>query len=205
MKFTEKRAYSGLSDAEIVQLTRQGDGEAMDYLMEKYKSLVRRISSARFLVGGDRDDLIQEGMIGLYKAVRDYRKDRDASFRTFAALCIDRQISHAIEASLREKNQPLNSYVSLTDEEWEAAFSRRKADPEMIVMGEERREEVLRTVRSALSDLEKTVLEYAIAGLDYREIARKLGRTEKSVDNALQRARRKAKSALYSSPENGVK
>lgn len=205
MKFTEKRAYSGLSDAEIVQLTRQGDGEAMDYLMEKYKSLVRRISSARFLVGGDRDDLIQEGMIGLYKAVRDYRQDRDASFRTFAALCIDRQISHAIEASLREKNQPLNSYVSLTDEEWEAAFSRRKADPEMIVMGEERREEVLRTVRSALSDLEKTVLEYAIAGLDYREIARKLGRTEKSVDNALQRARRKAKSALYSAPENGVK
>lgn len=205
MDFTEKRALLGLSDEEIVQLTRSGDGEAMDFLMEKYKFLVRRISSARFLVGGDRDDLIQEGMIGLYKAVRDYRRDRDASFRTFAALCIDRQISHAIEASLREKNQPLNSYVSLTDEEWEAAFSRRKADPEMIVMGEERREEVLRTVRSALSDLEKTVLEYAIAGLDYREIARKLGRTEKSVDNALQRARRKAKSALYSSPENGVK
>lgn len=205
MDFTEKRALLGLSDEEIVQLTRSGDGEAMDFLMEKYKFLVRRISSARFLVGGDRDDLIQEGMIGLYKAVRDYRRDRDASFRTFAALCINRQISHAIEASLREKNQPLNSYVSLTDEEWEAAFSRRKADPEMIVMGEERREEVLRTVRSALSDLEKTVLEYAIAGLDYREIARKLGRTEKSVDNALQRARRKAKSALYSSPENGVK
>ena len=201
----QESPYDDLTDEDVILRCHEGDERAMEHMLNRYKNFVRSKARSYFLVGADHEDIVQEGMIGLYKAVRDYRQDRDASFRTFAALCIDRQISHAIEASLREKNQPLNSYVSLTDEEWEAAFSRRKADPEMIVMGEERREEVLRTVRSALSDLEKTVLEYAIAGLDYREIARKLGRTEKSVDNALQRARRKAKSALYSSPENGVK
>ena len=117
------------SDRELLERSRQGDEEAVDRLLTKYKPLVLHLTRARFLIGGDRDDLVQEGMIGLLKAIRDYDPARESRFQTFAALCIDRQISHAIEASLREKNQPLNSYVSLTDEEWEAAFSRRKADP----------------------------------------------------------------------------
>ncbi|MDO4614232.1 MAG: sigma-70 family RNA polymerase sigma factor [Lachnospiraceae bacterium] len=191
--------YADLRDEEIVALTRQGDDEAMDYLMNKYKKLVLRISSARFLLGGEQEDLIQEGMIGLYKAVRDYRADRNASFATFAALCIDRQISHAIETSLRMKNQPLNAYIPLTDDEWEAALLHSKESPESMVVNQEFTAEVLRAVREKLSAMERRVLELTIAGLDYQEIARKTGRTPKSVDNALQRIRRKVKTTVYKS------
>ncbi len=191
--------YGNLRDEEIVSLTQQGDDEAMDFLMNKYKKLVRRISSARFLLGGEQEDLIQEGMIGLYKAIRDYRPDRNASFSTFAALCIDRQLSHAIEASLRMKNQPLNTYLPLTDDEWETAILHSKESPESMIVEQEFTAEVLRAVREKLSPMERLVLELSIAGLDYREIAKKTGKSAKSVDNALQRIRRKVKTTVYKS------
>ena len=215
MKFTEKRAYSGLSDAEIVQLTRQGDGEAMDYLMEKYKSLVRRISSARFLVGGDRDDLIQEGMIGLFKALRDYDCGRDASFATFAALCVSRQLYTAVQASGRKKHMPLNTAVSLnapvnngsetgseagiqledsvSEEQGTLLSSGYGFNPEKILIDRENLLRLQEHIESELSPFEKEVLDLHLTGMNYVEIAHILNRDEKSTDNALQRIRAKVR------------
>ena len=111
--------YTQFTDEELIDMLRQGEPDVMDYIIDKYKSMVRKKARVLYLVGGDQDDLIQEGMIGLFKAVRDYRKEKDASFRTFAQLCVDRQLYHAIQSSNRQKHQPLNSYVSINSEEWE--------------------------------------------------------------------------------------
>ena len=112
--------YAQYTDEELLHMQQQGESGIMDYLIEKYKPMVRQKARVLYLVGGDQDDLIQEGMIGLFKAVRDYRADKDTSFKTFAQLCVDRQIYHAIQSSNRQKHQPLNSYVSINGEEWEA-------------------------------------------------------------------------------------
>ncbi len=178
------------SDEQLVSAYREGRAEAADVLMERYKPLVLRQTSARFLVGGDRDDLIQEGMIGLYKAIRDYDAEKAASFSTFASLCVDRQIMNAIEAAQRAKNQPLNSSVPLLDKEWEDEAAVADS-PEKIVIEQVTAGERLSEIRRKLSPLERKVLELNISGLDYREIAKRLGKEPKSVDNALQRIRKK--------------
>ncbi len=184
---------SRYSDDELISASREGKNEAVDQLLERYKPLVLKLSRARFIAGGERDDLIQEGMIGLYKAVRDYDPDRTASFATFAALCIDRQMLNAIDASRREKNLPLNNSVGLTDEELEQAVRQITESPEKIVIEQEMTDEKIAWLRENLSPLEKKVLGLYISGLDYREIAVVLGKPPKSVDNALQRIRRKSR------------
>lgn len=163
----------------------------MDLLLNRYKSLVRAQSRVRFLVGGDEEDLIQEGMIGLYKAVRDYDESRGASFKTFASLCISRQMAKAIETSGRDKNRPLNSSVSLTDEEWENQMKDEMNSPESIVLDEESGNEMLKKIKKSLSPMEQKVLDLYLTGADYREIAETIHKPPKSIDNTLQRIRKK--------------
>ena len=191
-----EKPYEAYADEELVGLARGGDSGAADFLMEKYKPLVRRLSAARYLAGGDREDLIQEGMIGLYKALRDYDPSKQASFATFAALCADRQMLHAIEASQREKNRVLNDAVELTDEEGERVLHGAKESPETLVIAREAADERLRRLREALSPLETKVLTLYLTGMDYREIASELGRTPKTIDNALQRIPRKSRECM---------
>lgn len=179
------------TDEELVAKYKGGDPEAMDLLLNRYKSFVRAQSRMRFLIGGDEEDLIQEGMIGLYKAVRDYDESRGASFKTFAALCISRQMARAIESSGREKNRPLNSSVSLTDEEWENQMKDETNSPESIVLNQESGNELLKKIKKSLSPMEQSVLDLYLTGADYREIAEKIRKSPKSIDNTLQRIRKK--------------
>lgn len=182
-----------MTDEELIRLCRTDNRpDAIDYLMEKYKPLVLRLSRTRFLVGGERDDLIQEGMIGLYKAVRDYDEEKAASFATFAALCINRQMLNAIEASTREKNRPLNDSVLFTDPEWEFEQMSGDESPERIIIAQESEREKLKRLRELLSSMEIKVLDLYLKGRDYREIAEVLGKTPKAIDNAIQRIRRKS-------------
>lgn len=190
--------YSGLTNEELVALFHAGNQDAEDFLLEKYKPYVRAMSRARYLIGGDTDDLIQEGMIGLYKAIRDYDDHREASFHTFAATCIARQQITAIEASNRMKNRPLNMSVSLTDEEWESTlFMLREDSPEAIVVGRESADETMNKVNEALSPMERKVLSYYLNDMDYRQIAQKMGKTPKSIDNSLQRIRSKVRKIIF--------
>lgn len=186
--------FSGKTDEELASLCAGGSKDAADFLLEKYKPCVRSMSRARFLIGGDTDDLIQEGMIGLYKAIRDYDPNKEASFRTFAVLCIARQQNTAIESSNRNKNRPLNSYVSLSDEEWETAFAKMKEDsPEKIVIDREATDEAMRRIREALSPMERRVLDLYLQDHDYQEIAKIMQKEPKAIDNALQRIRAKVR------------
>lgn len=188
-------AETGILSEALVARAQAGDQEAMDELLTSYKGLVLRLSRARFLVGGDKDDLIQEGMIGLYKAIRDYDPEAGVRFSSFAVLCIDRQMLHAIEASRREKNRILNDSISLTGEEWESAAHTPdpEGDPEAIVLGQSDLSERLKELRIKLSPLEERVLDLCLAGEGYREIAEILGKEPKSIDNAIQRIRKKSK------------
>ncbi len=167
--------------------------EAAMYLIEKYKPLVLRFSRARFLAGGEHEDLVQEGMIGLYKAIRDYDPSRDTSFSSFAGLCIDRQILKAIEAYGRDKMKPLNESVGLTGDEEPFPEQTLGGDPESIVIEREAADEQLRLLRGRLSRLENQVLDLYLEGCDWHEIAARLGKSPKAVDNALQRIRRKSR------------
>ena len=185
---------------------RDGCAAAVDALFARYKSFVRMRASAFFLQGGDHDDLIQEGMIGFYKAVRDYVPEREdgASFETFASLCVTRQLLHAVEKSSRKKNSVLNEAVELTDEELEGGITgTASASPETIILQEEASSELLRTIRGSLSRMECEVLDLHLLGYDYVEIASILGRPAKSIDNALQRIRRKAKAPALGRKEDG--
>ena len=185
------KQISQYTDDELIAAYREGKNEAADLLLARYKPLVLKLSRARFIAGGERDDLIQEGMIGLYKAVRDYDPEKTASFATFAALCADRQMLNAIDASRREKNLPLNNSVGLTDEELEQAIRQIAESPEKIVIEQEITDEKIARLRENLSPFEKKVFGLYISGFDYREIASVLGKPPKSVDNALQRIRKK--------------
>ena len=167
--------------------------EAAMYLIEKYKPLVLRFSRARFLAGGEHEALVQEGMIGLYKAIRDYDPSRDTSFSSFAGLCIDRQILKAIEAYGRDKMKPLNESVGLTGDEEPFPEQTLGGDPESIVIEREAADEQLRLLRGRLSRLENQVLDLYLEGCDWHEIAARLGKSPKAVDNALQRIRRKSR------------
>ena len=194
--------YEEYQDEELIRRLRDGDGSVMDYLMEKYKDLVRRKARSMYLPGADQEDLIQEGMIGLFKAVRDYDCGRDASFYTFADLCISRQMYTAVQASKRLKHSPLNSYVSLyerssegTDNEEknliEALAARTQMSPEELFLDKERVEDLERAIETELSSFEKQVLDLYLTGMSYTQIAKVLGRDEKSTDNALQRLKSK--------------
>ena len=153
---------------------------------------MRKKARARFLIGGDTDDLIQEGMIGLFKAIRDYRDDREASFRTFAGLCIDRQMANAIEGSTRQKHQMLNTAVSLNkDQEENEKHLGWAVSPEELLIDRENMEAMMEEITRSLSTMENKVLALYLAGNSYAAIAGSLGKTPKSVENALRRIRTK--------------
>ena len=187
--------YDQCSDEELIARLQNGEKEISDYLMEKYKEFVRKKARAVYLIGGETDDLIQEGMIGLFKAVQDYRPEKEASFRTFAGLCIDRQLYSAIQSSNRQKHLPLNSYVSLSEAgEAEDLEGRWSENPEAVVIDQERTRALAQKIRKTLSPMENKVLKYYMQGYGYVKIAELLGKKPKSIDNALQRIRGKIRS-----------
>ena len=194
-----------LTDEEIVELAKHGNVGALEYLINKYKNFVRAKARTYFLIGADREDIIQEGMIGLYKAIRDYRYDRQASFRAFAEICVTRQIITAIKTATRQKHIPLNSYVSLNkpvfDEESERTLgevvtTEKDGNPEELFINQENLMDIESTMHKILSPLEQEVVNLYLEGKSYQEIAEQLDRHVKSVDNALQRVKRKLEQYL---------
>ncbi|MCR5674142.1 MAG: sigma-70 family RNA polymerase sigma factor [Lachnospiraceae bacterium] len=186
------------SDDALILRLRDGEESVTDVIMNKYKDTVRCKAASMYLLGADREDLIQEGMIGLFKAIRDYDLGRDASFATFAELCISRQMYSALEASGRKKHMPLNTYISLYDrEDGETGEAIRDLtapdgdDPEARFFDRENERELAEMIERELSPFEKQVLDLTIIGMTSAEAARILNRSEKSADNALQRARAK--------------
>ena len=197
--------YAFLADEEVAQLAQKGDAGATGYLLSKYKNFVRSRAHSYFLMGADREDLVQEGMIGLFKAIRDFRGDRNVTFRAFAELCVTRQIITAIKAATRQKHIPLNFYVSLNrplyDEGSERTLSDvlgegTGADPEELVISRENHARMRRIIDEALSPLERKVLLAYLDGKSYQEIAEQTGRRAKSIDNALQRVKKKFQELL---------
>lgn len=195
----EIERFQALPDEEAVMLAQQGDGQALAYLLNKYKNFVRSKARSYFLIGADHEDIVQEGMIGLYKAIRDFQPARLASFRSFAELCVKRQIITAIKAATRQKHVPLNSYVSLNkplyDEESDRTLldviEGRVTNPEDLYISQEDLAHIQAQMDDLLSDLERQVLDAFMDGKSYQEIADLLGRHVKSIDNALQRVKRK--------------
>lgn len=197
--------YDDLTDEDIVLLAQEGDQFAIEYLVDKYKNFVRAKARSYFLIGADREDIIQEGMIGLFKAIRDYRIDKLTSFRAFAELCITRQIITAIKTATRQKHIPLNSYVSLNkpiyDEESDRTLmdvlsTNKITNPEEIIISREEFQFIEKKMGEILSSLEWKVLMAYLEGKSYQEIAIELKRHVKSVDNALQRVKRKLEKYL---------
>jgi RNA polymerase sporulation-specific sigma factor len=192
--------YDLASDEEMVEFVRNGDSDALEYLINKYKNFVRAKARSYFLIGADREDIVQEGMIGLYKSIRDFRGDKLSSFKAFAELCITRQIITAIKTATRQKHIPLNSYVSLDkpiyDEESDRTLldvicGSRVTDPEELIINQEEFDDIEDKMSEILSDLERKVLMLYLDGRSYQEIAVDLDRHVKSIDNALQRVKRK--------------
>lgn len=198
--------FSNKPDEEVVDLARAGSVLAQEYLINKYRSFVRAKARSYFLIGADREDIIQEGMIGLYKAIRDFRGDKLASFKAFAELCIQRQIITAIKTATRQKHIPLNSYISLNRPIYDEDSDRTLidvmpgadvTDPEEIVINGEEASYIESRMTELLSDLERQVLAYYLDGKSYMEIAADLNRHVKSIDNALQRVKRKLEKFVY--------
>lgn len=199
------RQYDECSDEELLARMRSGEHGISDYMVEKYKDLVRKRAHAMYLIGGETDDLIQEGMIGLFKAVCDYRPDRAASFYTFASLCIDRQLYSAIQNSNRQKHIPLNSYVSLSHEDEEISLGELWAEnPESIVIDRETTQDLEEEISRVLSNMENRVLDYYLKGFGYVQIAEMMGKTPKSIDNALQRIRGKIRNCIDKYKKNEI-
>ena len=200
--------YTDISDEELIARLRDGEENITDFLMDKYKNLVRSKAKSMYILGADREDLIQEGMIGLFKALRDYDSGRDASFLTFADLCVSRQMYTAVQASRRKKHTPLNSYVSLysgvamggdNGEETELVnvlSSLSEKSPEEAWIDKENMTLLEKTIDKELSSFEKQVLDLYVTGMGYVQIARVLGRDEKSTDNALQRLKGKLRRVI---------
>ena len=194
-------SFSTMTDEQIVELAREGDNVAQEYLINKYKNFVRAKARSYFLIGADKEDIIQEGMIGLFKAVRDYQPDKEASFQTFARMCVDRQIYNAIQNSNRQKHQPLNSYISLSQDPGESQDHLQDMwadNPESIIIDQENVRSLEQEITCTLSLMENQVLEYYLDGMGYAEIAALMKKTPKSIDNALQRIRTKIKEQLKS-------
>lgn len=197
--------YCDMSDEEIVELAQQGEQSPVEFLVDKYKNFVRAKARSYFLIGADKEDIIQEGMIGLFKAIRDYRADKLTSFRAFAELCITRQIITAIKTATRQKHIPLNSYVSLNkpiyDEESDRTLmdilsTTKITNPEEIIISREEFVFIEQKMGEILSSLEWKVLMAYLEGKSYQEIAVDLKRHVKSIDNALQRVKRKLEKYL---------
>ncbi len=200
--------FAGQTDEQVVTLAQQGDAVAIEYLLGKYKNFVRSKARSYFLIGADHEDIVQEGMIGLFKAVRDYQAERLSSFRAFAELCITRQIITAIKTATRQKHVPLNSYVSLNKPIYDEESDRTLMDviveghaqnPEELIIGREEIFSIRDRVEQVLSSLEQDVLNAYLDGKSYQEIADMLGRHVKSIDNALQRVKRKLEKSLAES------
>ena len=193
------------SDEEIVKLAKNGDEMATEFLINKYKNFVRVKAKSYFLVGADREDIIQEGMIGLYKSIRDFRADKLSSFRAFAELCITRQIITAIKTATRQKHIPLNSYISLNKPIYDEDSDRtmldilsgtKITDPEEVFISHELSGDLREKIQENLSELESRVLMSYLEGKSYQEMAKELNRHVKSIDNALQRVKRKIEKTL---------
>ena len=195
----ENARFLEMPDEDVVVLAQNGDGQALAYLLNKYKNFVRSKARSYFLIGADHEDIVQEGMIGLYKSIRDFQPARLASFRSFAELCVKRQIITAIKAATRQKHVPLNSYVSLNkplyDEESDRTLldviEGRVTNPEDLYISQEDLSRIQSQISEILSDLERQVLDAFIDGKSYQEMAELLGRHVTSIDNALQRVKRK--------------
>lgn len=191
--------YTIYSDEELIEKLRDGNPEIADYIMEKYKPLVRKKTNAMYLIGGETEDLIQEGMIGLFKAVRDFNHEKEASFFTFAEVCISRQLYSALEASNRKKHIPLNTYVSFSNQDesdgvhLEQIITEQTVSPEQILIEQEHKQEFFAKLEEKLSPMERKVLYLYLEGSNYTEIATIMGKTPKSIDNSLQRIRGKVK------------
>ena len=199
--------YDRMTDEQLLCDYKNGNQEIMDYLMVKYKFMVRKKARAMYLLGGENEDLIQEGMIGLIKAVRDFDVTQKTSFSSFAELCVSMQMYSAIEASNRKKHLPLNSYISLYEDSEQEGEGRslplidtiessKENDPEVLYFGKEYTEAFAEQLKELLSPLENHVLYLHLMGTDYRTIAELLGKSPKSVDNALQRIKTKAQKIL---------
>lgn len=198
MKLNE--TYLHCDDDVLVDLVHKGDSEALDYLIQKYRNFVRAKARTYFLIGADKEDIVQEGMIGLYKAIRDFKGDKLSSFKAFAELCITRQIITAIKTATRQKHIPLNSYVSLDKPIYDDESDRtlmdvisgtKVLDPEELIINQEEFDDIELKMAELLSDLERKVLALYLDGQSYQEISEELNRHVKSIDNALQRVKRK--------------
>ena len=201
--------YEQYTDEELIVRLRDGEEKITDYIMDKYKNLVKSKAKSMYILGADREDLIQEGMIGLFKAIRDYDIGRDASFFTFADLCVSRQMYTAVQAAGRKKHSPLNTYISLYSnppekegsEEGElvnSLISKADLNPEDLLIDKENVELIEKTIEKELSSFEKLVLDLYLTGMKYTQIAKVLGKDEKSTDNALQRIKNKLKKLIRS-------
>ena len=206
---SEHHQHETRTDEELALLAQQGDDAALEYLLNKYKNFVRSKARSYFLIGADHEDIVQEGMIGLYKAIRDFKPEKLSSFRAFAELCITRQIITAIKTATRQKHIPLNSYVSLNKPIYDDESDRtlldviaegRVANPEDMLISQEDVGLIEDKIGQMLSSLEREVLSAYLDGKSYQEIAQELDRHVKSIDNALQRVKRKLEKFLA---ENG--
>lgn len=201
------KKYENIPDEQLIRRLREGESAIMDYIISKYKYLVIRAAKAIYLIGGENDDLIQEGMIGLFKAIRDFDINQETSFYSFAELCISRQMYTAIKLSQRQKHMPLNSYVSLYDikkSDYDDKQSplieqleiESNSNPEELFLDKERMQMLVEQLNERLSDMERRVLHLHLQGEDYRSIAELLDKSPKSIDNALQRIRQKMRTIL---------
>ena len=200
MTMVTTRDFDSMTDEQVVVLAQETDSPALEYLLNKYKNFVRTKARSYFLIGADHEDIVQEGMIGLYKSIRDYKEEKLSSFRAFAELCITRQIITAIKTATRQKHIPLNSYISLNKPIYEEDSDRTLLDviteegmsnPEEMIIDREDLSVIEGKIGQMLSDLEKEVLVRYMEGKSYVEIASEMGRHVKSIDNALQRIKRK--------------
>ncbi len=197
--FTDKK------DEEIVAMAKSGNNRALEYLLCKYQNFVKAKAKSYFLIGADKEDIYQEGMIGLFKAIRDFKDDKLASFKVFAELCITRQIITAVKTATRQKHIPLNTYISLNKPIYDEESDRtlldilsgiRVSDPEELIIDREEMESIESKIEEVLSGLEMEVLNSYLDGKSYQEIASDLDRQAKSIDNALQRVKRKLEKCL---------
>ena len=195
------RDFENLSDEELVELSATGDKSATEFILDKYKNFVKAVVRMYFLVGADRDDVVQEGMIGLFKAIRDFDDTKQTSFKGFAEMCIKRQVLTAIKNATRKKHIPLNSYISLSKPAYDDENSEEtlidtllfndNSNPEELFIGKENIEDLGVKIEENRSKLEKKVLQMYLNGISYQEIAKIMGRSPKSIDNALQRVKKK--------------
>ncbi|MBR3811610.1 MAG: RNA polymerase sporulation sigma factor SigH [Agathobacter sp.] len=191
--------YKNYTDEQLIAMLREGDAEIADYIMEKYKPLVRKKTNAMYLIGGETEDLIQEGMIGLFKTVRDYKPEKEVSFFAFAEICITRQLYSALEASNRKKHIPLNTYVSFSNQtDYEGVLlkqiiTQQTISPEQMMIEQEGKKEFFEKLDKKLSPMERKVLYLYLEGHSYTQIAEILSKSAKAIDNTLQRIRAKVK------------